>query len=365
MIRRPNIAQHLFGVLAGLGVMLTCSVGCDDTPDLALGPPRCEPARELDHERNLKTGFRALFEGDLERARASFAAVEAEEPGHPEAALGLRLVAAHRANDTKFVGKTRVLVPPSGAGHSTGARREVLIAGQRHEVPVDIVTDALRFEGLAELAALEKAPGKARETFAPRTRAGAAVDPDKAEDVRAQVELIVLHDTMTQTRAERIAALIEAGASVHFIIDWDGRVYQTLDLAYAARHTLDPAVDGRSIGIELVNPVSPDTSGALPNGSERSLSEKLSVQGKDVTHWGYTEDQLVSLERLVDGLLTIFPQVARRVPSGPAGVVPRAIISGPDTDTNSGVVGHLHLSKDASDPGAAFPWERLAKHLAR
>lgn len=361
MTLRPRIAAHAVGALAGLLFTMTTQ-GCDDTPELALGPPRCEPARELDHERNLKTGFRALYEGEVERARASFAAVEAEEPGHPEAALGLRLAAALGSDGTKLVGKTRLLVPPSTVGLTAAPRREILVAGERHEVPVEVVSDGLRFEALAEL---DKARGKPRETFAPRTRAGELVDPKKADDVRAGVELIVLHDTMTQNRAERIAALIEAGASAHFIIDWDGRVYQTLDLAYAARHTLDPAVDGRSIGIELVNPVSTDKSGALPNGSERSLSEKLSVHGTEVTHWGYTEDQLVSLERLVDGLLTIFPQVARRVPSGPAGVVPRAVASGPDTDTNSGVVGHLHLSKDASDPGAAFPWERLAKHLAR
>lgn len=365
MTRHPTIAQHLFGVLVVLAVTSTGAVGCDDTPDLALGPPRCEPARELDHERHLKAGFRALFEGDIERARTSFAAVEAEEPGHPEAALGLRLAAARRADDTRLVGKTRIFVPPSEAGQSAGVRREVLVAGQRHEVPVDVVTDVLRFEGLAELAALDKARANVAETFAPRTRAGAAVDPSKAEEVRAVVELIVLHDTATQTRAERIAALIEAGASAHFVIDWDGRVYQTLDLAYAARHTLDPGTDNRSIGIELVNPRDLDQSGALPDGSVRPQSEKVSVQGTELAHWGYTENQLASLERLVDGLLAIFPQVARRLPSGAAGVVPRAVVSGLDADTNSGVVGHLHLSKDASDPGAAFPWERLAKHLAR
>lgn len=356
MRRTPHLAR------GALGLVFALATGCDDTPELALGPPRCEPARELDHERNLKSGFRALYEGDVERARASFAAVDAEEPGHPEAALGLRLAAARGAEDSKLVGKTRMLVPPSTAGHSAGARREVVIAGERHEVPVDVVTDGLRFEGLAELAS---ARGKARETFAPRTRAGELVDPKKPEDVRAVVELIVLHDTMTTTRAERIATLDEAGASVHFIIDWDGRVHQTLDLAYAARHTAVQGVDARSIGIELVNPVGLDKSGALPDGTERPRSETVSVQGADVAHWGYTESQLASLERLVDGLLVAFPQVARRVPAGVAGVVPRAIVSGRDGEVMSGVVGHLHLSKEASDPGAAFPWERLATHLAR
>jgi N-acetyl-anhydromuramyl-L-alanine amidase AmpD len=358
----PTVAR---GALVGLVALLSIHAGCDDTPELALGPPRCEPARELDHERNLKAGFRALYEGDVERARASFTAVEAEEPGHPEAALGLRLVAAratHTTNDTKQVGKTRILVPPSTAGHSAGTRREVLVAGERHEVPVEVVTDTLRFEGFAEL---DRARGKARELFSPRTRAGADIDPTKAEDVRAVVELIVLHDTNTLTRVERVAALVEANASVHFVIDWDGRVFQTLDLAFAARHTLDSGVDGRSIGIELLNPVDLDKSGALPDGSTRPKSDKVSVQGVELAQWGYTEAQLASLERLVDGLLVVFPQIARRVPAGPAGVVPRAVISAGQGDVTSGVLGHLHLSKDASDPGAAFPWDRLAKHLAR
>lgn len=332
--------------------------GCDDTPDLALGPPRCEPARELDLERSLKAGFRALYEGDFERARASFSAVETEEPGHPEAALGLRL-----ANTAK---NGRQVVPPSNTAHTSGARREVLVAGERLEVPLEVVTDALRLEGLAELRAARKTPGPPPDlSYGKRARGNQTVDPAKVDDVRAAVELIVLHDTFTATRPERVAALDEQRASVHFIVDWDGRVFQVLDLAFAARHTGDVVLDSRSVGIELVNPVALDQSGVLPDGTERSRSERVSVQGLEVVQWGYTEAQLTSLEHLIDGLLVVFPQVARKVPQSAGGVVPRIVLSGREAELSQGIVGHLHLSKDASDPGAAFPWDRLVKHLAR
>lgn len=314
---------------------------CDEEPELQLGPPRCEPARELEHERALKVGFRAILEGDLDKAKASFQQVENEEPGHPEAALGLRLS-----------GK-RLVVPPSKPSGAQGARREVVIAGQPFDMPVDVVTERYRFEDLAALKRVRTGGDVA--LYQARSRSGQAVDAHDADAVRAAVELVVLYDTKTTTLVERVVALEGQGGATHFIVDWDGTIYQTLDLAWTPN-----GGDGRAITVELVNPVSLETSPVLPDGSTRTKSPLVRLNGREQQHWGYTEAQLVSLERLVQGLLGLFPQVQRRVPTDAIGGVPRGVI-GPDAF--SGIAGHLHISRGAADPGAAFPWERIQRLL--
>lgn len=338
-------------VFAAVFVVLAV-VACEEEPELQLGPPRCEPARELEHERALKVGFRALFEGDLERAKASFTQVETEEPGHPEAALGLRLA-----------GKGRHVLAPSKAPVAVlGAQHEVMVAGQRMEVPFAVVTDRFRFE---DLAALLSARGGSRQKeatlYGPRTRSGHEVDLHDADKVRAAIDLVVIHDTGTTTLVERVVALEGQGSSTHFIVDVDGTIYQVLDLAFAAPHSQDPAIDGRSVAIELVNPVLLEKSGALPDGAERPKA-KGRMQGEDIEQWGYSQSQLTSVEALVKGLAVLLPQVQRKVPTDVTANVPRAAV---DLAGFAGIVGHHHVTRKALDPSVGFPWERIQKVLGR
>ncbi len=355
--------------------------GCDDEPEVLLGPPRCEPAQELEVERGLKVGFRALFEGDAARAKASFEAVERDEPGHPEAALGLRLA-------TRAGGGGKTVAPSSegkdsaseGDGASAlvpGAELAIVVAGRRVPFSLPVVTERHRFEEVAAMMPLRKARdgvGATAELFRTRTRSGVAVAPEDFNAVRGSIDLIVLHDTGTADVRESMVSMEGSGASTHFIIEWDGTIYQTLDLALEANHSQtsadagarDSSIDGRSIAIDLVNPVSLDKSPGLPDGragvAERPRSEAVALQGEQVQQWGYTPAQIDAVERLVAALLREFPQVAARVPQV-GGDVPRHVFEGAASFT--GVLGHLHLTRVAKDPGAAFPWERIAKALTK
>lgn len=358
------------GASTGLWVTLwafasTSLMACPDEPDLALGPPRCEPARELEHERSLKTGFRALLEGDADRARAAFAEVEREEPGHPEAALGLRLASRSARPRVALPGSPSV-VSPAGLGGGFAARHEVVLAGGRADFPVPVVTDRYRFEDLAAMMPMRHkrdGSGPIFSLYRERQRSGTAISARDRDAVRGVIDLIVLHDTRTQTALESVIELEGQGGSTHFIIDWDGTVYQTLDLAFEANHVKDASVDGRSVAIDLVNPVVLESSPKLPDGSgERTLSAFVKVHGEEVQNWGYTEAQLASLEKVVSGLLTLLPQVKPKVVEV-AGAVPRTVFE--DAADFSGIAGHLHLSRRAVDPGAGFPWERLRASLPR
>ncbi len=336
-------------------VICAALFGCTEESDLPLGPPGCEPARELELERALKAGFRALAEGKQKDARQLFAAVEKAAPGHPEAFLGERL-----ASERGLI-EARESLASSSAG-------SLSISGELVPVDLPIEHGRLDFEETRALAPLRHARDKSFpvfDYFRPRPLEGGR---DK-QALERLVDLIVLHDTHTQTARESFVELEGAGGSTHFLIDWDGRIFQTLDLALEANHTRIADYDARSVSIDLVNPVDATRLPPLPEPSgareERPMSEPTNVQGQEVQHWGYTAAQLDSLERLVRALTAVLPRIPRKVLANlPVNErVPREVLR--DASVVTGVVGHLHLSPRATDPGAGFPWEGFAKRLVR
>lgn len=355
------------------------SVGCEDEPDLPVGPPRCEPARELEVERRLKEGFRALFEGDAARAKQSFEAVEKDDPNHPESQLGLRLASRLERGRGGGLLPSQLGVEAESIGQP-GTERALVVAGERVPVEVAVNVERYRFEELSALARLRSGADATRAArFGERTRSGLAVPSGDRAAVSSAVDLVVLHDTRTQTARAAIVELEAAGATTHFIIDWDGAIYQTLDLGLMAEHTGDASTDARAVGVHLVNPVELDQSPELParlphelprmvlearDGlARRSESEAVLLNGVEARHWSYTSAQLESLGRLVRALGRVLPQVPAAVPRDTAGRVPTRVFDG--AASFSGVLGHLHLSAGALDPGAGFPWEDFAGGLSR
>lgn len=345
----------VIGLLAASAVLAAC-----DGPVTPTSPPRCEPNEELDLERTLKEGFRALAEGEPSRADGIFEQVLAEEPGHPEARYGARLATRGDA----------VIRPKKKAPDV--AKGGVVIGGELVPVDVAVNTERWRFEErkrLHEVARERHIDHDERplpKWFGVRHRAdGSEVDPTSRAAVVDALDLVVLHDSHTETARESFVVLGETGGSTHFLIDWDGQIYQTLDLALEANHVNITEIDRRSVSIDLVNPVDLESPPLPPEakGSDarRPLSEFVVVQGEEIQRWGYTEAQMTSLEGLLTALLGVLPRVPPRVPtedglSGQA-VVPRHFL-GPDA-APSGIVGHLHLFPRAADPGPGFDWERI------
>lgn len=67
------------------------------------------------------------------------------------------------------------------------------------------------------------------------------------------VDMAVLHwDGTTSARKTR-AVLAQRGYGTHFVIDWDGTIYQLVDMAHTAYHA--KGVNARSVGVDLNNPV--------------------------------------------------------------------------------------------------------------
>jgi len=293
-------------------------------------------------ERGLKAGFRALSERDDSAARKAFRGVLELEPGHPEARAGLRSAEQsprHRAAESRHDGFV-------AGGHEVPTRR-----------PVDHST--LRLETRAAVL----------EASRRLDLAGAGDPVDLVQRSGAEtgglsgIDLVVLHATSTLTAIDRFAVLATGRESAHFLIDWEGSVYQTLDLSFMARHTGSDALDARSVAIELVTPLVQD-SPPLPShatGVERPMSQRLRVQGQLVRAWGYTEAQMASLASLLGDLARTIPELESQLPGGAA--TPWSALPPAERAAIRGVVGALHVDPRSIEPGPGFDWPALRRAI--
>lgn len=170
---------------------------------------------------------------------------------------------------------------------------------------------------------------------------------------------------MTWTAREAFLNLAHTGGSTHFLVDFDGTVYQTLDLALEANHSGVDEIDARSVAVDVVNPVELDRPRYAPEVGpdpfDRPLSEFETVQGKEMQRWGYTPAQMDSLGHLARELERLLPSLPPELPG--RGNVPRHVL--PDRGKSfRGFLGHLHVSERAEDPGPGFDWSRLGTALS-
>ena len=320
---------------------LALFVGCEDEP-LRGGQPVCEPPGELVLERGLKTGFRALSERDWVSAKAAFEDVLATEAGHPEARAGLRV-----AEDAPGLRSSQ----PLRAGIVMGAEMLPCRRAVDHKT-LRLETRRSEF-GIAAAMALADKPAPATATSRPKDE----------EEGLSGIDLAVLHATYTTTALERFVRLSHSAEDAHFLIDWDGTIYQTLDLSLVARHTGNETLDRRSIAIELVSPVMQDAA-PLPNeakGIKRPMSQRVRVQDKLVRAWGYTAPQMASLKTLLTDLVRLLPDLESTFPG--ENDVPMAQLKSSERDTIRGIIGALHIKGDDIAPGPGFEWQDLSRTL--
>jgi N-acetylmuramoyl-L-alanine amidase len=204
------------------------------------------------------------------------------------------------------------------------------------------------------------------------------------------VDQFVLHYDVAGTSRTCFKVLHDArGLSVHFMLDLDGTIYQTLDLKERAWHA--STSNDRSIGIEIAN------MGAYPVGGRNPFAEWYArdasgqmrltlparhrdgglhtpgfvgrparpepvrgvIQGQELEQYDFTPEQYAALTRLTAALCRIFPKIQCRYPVDENGrLIPRKL---PDEELANfqGVLGHYHIQTNKTDPGPAMDWARL------
>jgi N-acetyl-anhydromuramyl-L-alanine amidase AmpD len=179
------------------------------------------------------------------------------------------------------------------------------------------------------------------------------------------------------------------GLSVHFMLDVDGTIYQTLDLKERAQHAT--ISNARSIGVEIANmgaypakdssalekwyethdggrirlrpPRAYDELGVrTPSFVGRPARPELivgTIQGRELAQYDFTPEQYDSLIKLTATLCRVFPKLTCDYPKDADGkLIPKKL----DDDAwraYHGVLGHYHVQLNKTDPGPAFDWEKV------
>jgi N-acetylmuramoyl-L-alanine amidase len=176
---------------------------------------------------------------------------------------------------------------------------------------------------------------------------------------------------------------------VHFMLDLDGTIYQTLDLKERAWQATTS--NSRSVGIEIANMGAYPVNGRNPfaewyakepNGQVRitippqygdggiltknfvghpARPEPIigTIQGKELIQYDFTPQQYEALTKLTATLCKVLPKITCDYPKDAAGKLIRNKLPDAELDAYQGVLGHFHIQTDKVDPGPAFQWDRV------
>ncbi len=205
------------------------------------------------------------------------------------------------------------------------------------------------------------------------------------------VDQFVMHYDVCGTSETCFKVLHDArGLSVHFMLDIDGTIYQTLDLKERAWHAT--VSNSRSIGVEIAS------IGAYPADQKDAVFKKWyytdengvvwlapqrnvgrlglrgkpfigrparnelivgTIQGTELYQYDFTPQQYDSLIKLTATLCKIFPKIRCDYPKDDQGKLIPKVLSEKAWQDFQGVLGHYHVQLNKTDPGPAFDWEKV------
>ena len=173
------------------------------------------------------------------------------------------------------------------------------------------------------------------------------------EATRAAIKQFVIHHDGCNSADMCFSVLQnERGLSVHFLIDNDGTIFQTIDLALMAYHASE--WNTNSIGVEMCNRGDAKKEEHYYDSGRYGPKRDIvpcKINGNTLLSFAYTPAQMDALTRLSRALVRLLPNLPAEYPqSSPGqqawGTLPRA-----STFSFSGYIGHYHLWDQKWDPG--------------
>lgn len=210
------------------------------------------------------------------------------------------------------------------------------------------------------------------------------------DDLRGVVDQFVMHYDVCGTSRTCFRVLHDMrGLSIHFMLDIDGTIYQTLDVKERAWHATK--ANTRSVGIEIANigaypslDVRPlqEWYQTGPNGQTRiTIPERFgdggvrrpelatapsrdepvagTINGSNLVMYDLTDAQYDSLIKLTATLHRALPAIELDYPRSPDGRVLDRVFDDDEFRSFAGVLAHWHVQKNKIDPGPAFDWDRV------
>jgi N-acetylmuramoyl-L-alanine amidase len=183
--------------------------------------------------------------------------------------------------------------------------------------------------------------------------------------------------------------------SVHFMLDLDGTIYQTLDVKERAWHATSS--NTRSVGIEIANMGAYPVNGKNPfqqwyakgpdcrtritippqYGDGGILTRDFvghparpepvtgEIQGKELIQYDYTPEQYDALVKLTAALCKALPKINCDYPRDAAGKLILQTLPDAELEAYEGVLGHFHIQTNKVDPGPAFQWDYVIGHARK
>ena len=205
--------------------------------------------------------------------------------------------------------------------------------------------------------------------------------------LRRVVDQFVLHYDVCGTSRQCFQVLHDLrGLSVHFLLDLDGTIYQTLDVKERAWHATTS--NSRSVGIEIANMGAYGRNAKNPfaewytrdaRGTRLTIPARFGdgglrtkdfvgrparpdpiagvIQGQELIQYDFTPQQYDALIKLTATLCKALPKIKCDYPHDAAGrLIPHKL---PDDQLRGyeGVLGHFHIQTNKTDPGPAFQWD--------
>ncbi|HMO24973.1 MAG TPA: N-acetylmuramoyl-L-alanine amidase [Tepidisphaeraceae bacterium] len=216
------------------------------------------------------------------------------------------------------------------------------------------------------------------------------------ELLRQKVDQFVIHYDVCGTSRRCFFVLHDLrGLSVHFMLDIDGTIYQTMDLKERAWHA--GAANTRSVGIEIANMGAYSTRASLAplaewyakdaNGQTYiTIPERLGdggvrvpgtyrparndliegqIHGTTYRQYDLTPQQYQALIKLTAALTSIFPNMKLDYPRREDGKVLDRALTREELDAWQGLIAHWHVTRDKQDPGPAFQWEYVVEEARK
>lgn len=292
---------------------------------------------------------------------------------------------------------------------------EIMVCGQLFHTGAPVVLwtdpggyDAYRVE--RRFVPMDKADWKvSSESLETPNRYGmrkVALTPAEVERVRGggwdlsllqkHVDQFVLHYDVAGTSRTCFRVLHDQrDLSVHFMLDIDGTIYQTLDVKERAWHAT--VCNDRSVGVEIAN------IGAYPVAKAETLSKWYAkstdghtritlpsylsdggvrtpgfvgfparpdpvegvIQGEKLRMYDLTPEQYASLTKLTAALCTVLPRISCDYPRDEQGKLITRKLTDERLEAYNGLLGHYHIQANKTDPGPALQWEMLVQNARR
>jgi N-acetyl-anhydromuramyl-L-alanine amidase AmpD len=214
--------------------------------------------------------------------------------------------------------------------------------------------------------------------------------------LQSVVDQFVIHFDVAGTSRQCFNILHDhRDLSVHFMLDLDGTIYQTLDLKERAWQAT--TANSRSVGIEIANMGAYGATGKNPfpewyapgaNGQTRitipahvkasgirttnwvghpSRPEPVAgtIQGRELVQYDFTPEQYEALIKLTATLCKVLPRITCDYPKDAAGNLITKKLPDEELENYHGVLGHYHVQTNKVDPGPAFQWEQVIGRARR